>query len=660
MIFKILSALMFLFISFVLPLSAQDEVTVGSIRVDETFEHLSIFYAISGDDNRNSNLVLRYREEGAVDFKEGARTMRGYPDLEIDGNLLNSNFHAGSIMFLQPGTTYEVEMSITDPDGGSFQSSQFYSTKSFSEPVVQPQMRYVIPGNGGGEGTEASPYRGLQSAADNAEPGDHFIVAAGIYSPFVLLNSGTESEPISFVSSTLHDAVIDGANTDRGIITLGDFSSILSHVIIDGFKIENGAWGIDAQNTQYVTVKNNIIEDVGYGYVNRRENGNESDQFITNNLILGRTIWPQSGVPNERGIDIRGNNNVVSYNTIRNFGDGVSTDGPRYRTSYALDIHNNDIQNSVDDHIEIDGIIANARVYANRCYNGRAGVSVAPIYGGPAYLFRNLIFNVENSAFKINRGPSGIVIVHNTAVSAEKLFEAPSGWQNTFLRNNVFMGSRYCFEMFGLVDGSQDDWDYNAYYSSRSGEAGSEWFKWNNVRYADVPVLRASGLLEWNAISVSPSDFENLALPAPYPTEYMASERDITPTPTSSVIDNGSSITNLNLGFVTDGRPDRGALEYGLAAPRYGHLFDESSSVEEEDVDIEIYPNPFLNSIRLEGSVTAYSFKLVDVNGQLVKELPLGKLQREVDLGFLEAGIYFLNVSNRQGAQLKAFKLVKM
>ena len=46
-------------------------------------------------------------------------------------------------------------------------------------------------------------------------------------------------------------------------------------------------------------------------------------------------------IPSERGIDIRGNRNVVSFNSISDFGDGISTDGAPYKVSYALDIHNN-------------------------------------------------------------------------------------------------------------------------------------------------------------------------------------------------------------------------------------------------------------------------------------------------------------------------------
>jgi len=132
-----------------------------------------------------------------------------------------------------------------------------------------------------------------------------------------------------------------------------------------------------------------------------------------------------------------------------------------------MDIHNNDIQSMADDLIEVDGTISNTRVYRNRMYNGRAGVSMAPVFGGPCYVFRNEMYNM--AAYKMNRGPSGLVIVHNSSSKIGNGMSSPAGWQNTFFKNNVVIGSRYCFEEFGLVNGSVDDWDYNAYHSTRPG-----------------------------------------------------------------------------------------------------------------------------------------------------------------------------------------------
>jgi len=640
-------------------LVSQDAVVSGTVRVDATFENISINYAISQDNNRNSVLTIRYREVGSTDYQDAAITMRAYLGMVVDGEETNRNFHAGSIMFLNPDTTYELEYNLDDPDGGGSITTQFVNTKAIPQPSATANVRYVSPGDGGGNGSLSSPYLGLQEAADNAQQGDIILVSDGNYDPFLMINSGVAGSPIVFKSETLHGAIINGGDTDRGIITLGDFDMAISHIIIDGFYIENGTWGVDAQNTQFVTVRNNVIRDVDFGYVNRREDGNERDQYITNNQILGRSVWPQSGIPSERGVDIRGNNNVVSYNTIEYFGDGISTDGPPYETSYSLDIHNNDIKSIVDDLIEVDGIISNTRIYANRCFNGRAGISVAPVYGGPAYIMRNIIFNIENSALKMNRGPSGIVAVHNTAAAYDNVFESPEGWQNTYFRNNVFLASRYCFEMFGLVPDSKDDWDYGAYYSTRGGSTNTEWFKWNDIRYAQVPDLQNSGILQANAIEVAFSDFENAELPDVFPVEYDASERNFSPVVNSAVINNDAEVTHLNDAFVTDGMPDRGALEFGEEAPQYGHLFTAITFVVNTTLDVDIYPNPTVDKVMIDGQFSIAKIQLYDSGGQSVFYATGVNLPIEVDLRDLRTGAYFIHLADVSGKKRGVYTVVK-
>jgi len=338
---KALTICVLLFASFYL-ITAQNTVSISSTDAYPTFNNIGVHMNISGDDNLNSTLAIFYKEQSQSVYQEAAMTMRAHPGLIIDGNATTRNYLAGSVMYLDPGTSYDIQLVLTDPDGGGSTTDIVASTKAIPNPNFA-NSRYVSPGNGGGSGTVGDPYLGLQEAADNATAGDHFIVSPGNYSPFTLLANGASGNPISFISAVEHQATIDGANINEGIIILGEFSNTIEHVIIDGFRIQNGLRAIDAQNAQHITVRNNIIKDVDYAYVNRRENGIESDQYITNNFMMGRSPWPANGIPDERAVDLRGTNNVVSFNTIINFADGVSTDGPAYETSYGLDIHNNDI-----------------------------------------------------------------------------------------------------------------------------------------------------------------------------------------------------------------------------------------------------------------------------------------------------------------------------
>lgn len=555
--------------------SESPDVTDISIRFSPTFEHIAIHADIVGDSDLDSELSIRYRMLGASEYFDGAVTMRAHPELIIDGSALEMNFHAGSAMHLLPYTDYEVEVTLTDPDGGSMVVTEVVSTKAFPSPSSAGVIRYVVPGNGGGDGSQGNPYLGLQAAADAAVPGDIFTVADGSYSPFTLSTAGEDSMPIVFKATNLHGAVIDGMDTSNGVIVIGTHNDSIAHTAIDGFVLQNGRYGVDAQNTQHLSIQNNRIIDVDYGIVNRREHGWEHDQYFYNNEIIGRTVWPQlnGAIPAERGIDVRGNRNVISHNSVSYFGDGISTDGPASQVSYALDIHNNNVFRVVDDLIEVDGTISNTRVYSNQGFDGRVGVSLAPIYGGPAYVFRNVFYGLESSTFKMNNGTSGLVMVHNSSTKTNRGMTSPAGWKNTIFQNNLIMSEHYVYEEYGLVPGSIDDWDHNAYYSERIGNAAAPWFKWDGVQYADVSTISGTGITESSSISTSLSDLVSISIPGDYGTPHNPSSVDFNPSQGSSLINSGVDVENINSNMELSGLPDVGALEAGIASPQYGHDF---------------------------------------------------------------------------------------
>ena len=45
----------------------------------------------------------------------------------------------------------------------------------------------------------------------------------GTYAPFTLTVDGTNRNPIVFQSQNQHGAIIDGGNTERGIVNIGEF-----------------------------------------------------------------------------------------------------------------------------------------------------------------------------------------------------------------------------------------------------------------------------------------------------------------------------------------------------------------------------------------------------------------------------------------------------
>jgi len=161
---------------------AGDAVVPGTVRADATFEHLGVVWTISGDDDLDSSMALEFRRQGETTWRPGAPAMRAHPTLIVNGTPLGLNSWGASALFLLPGQAYELRLTLTDPDGGGEIRTIVASTRVPPPAVYTGIDRYVVPGTGGGDGSLGNPYRGLQTAADNAQPGDVFHIAAGVYS----------------------------------------------------------------------------------------------------------------------------------------------------------------------------------------------------------------------------------------------------------------------------------------------------------------------------------------------------------------------------------------------------------------------------------------------------------------------------------------------
>src|SRR3990172_12091719 len=97
-------------------------VTIGTLTQDTaTLNCLGFSLAISGDDNYNAAVAVAYRKAGDASWKTGLPLMRVRPEYlsteDVSPFPIGQQF-AGSIFDLDPGTTYDVQLTVTDPDGG--------------------------------------------------------------------------------------------------------------------------------------------------------------------------------------------------------------------------------------------------------------------------------------------------------------------------------------------------------------------------------------------------------------------------------------------------------------------------------------------------------------------------------------------------------------
>jgi hypothetical protein len=176
------------------------------------------------------------------------------------------------------------------------------------------------------------------------------------------------------------------------------------------------------------------------------------------------------------GIEMTGPGNVISHNHVKGFRDCISLMEDTYAgEQVSIDIEGNDIELCADDGIEADFCMGNCRVMRNRLTNCFMGLSSQPSLGGPTYFIRNVMYNVIEAPFKLMRGSTGNLILHNTAVKTGDGFRVPGGgrlYSRTLFRNNLCLGGsgggRFGLYSSGSgralytgVDDPTNDFDYN-------------------------------------------------------------------------------------------------------------------------------------------------------------------------------------------------------
>ncbi len=620
---------------------ADDSTRAGRFIVEHpTLHNLGFEWAISGDDNRNASVTVEFRRVGYAEWRPalplvrigGERIFRKREHLEYtvpDG-------FAGSILNLEPGTEYECRFKLADPDGASGPTTKTVRVTTRTEPQPYPggSIRHVYPPYH--EGPRQEPhFTSLLEAYYGAglgdwnvvwerrvQPGDTILVHAGLYrndrlnyvdpmmTPFDGTNwltiKATPEKPITIKAAGDGEVVFDGAGNHR----LFDVTASAHHIfdgltfrntdiaIFAGFKEVNGAVGL--------TVRNCRFEDIGFGVWT--EYAGSSDFYIADNIFLGRIeqrnllvgwtgpLWRSAGpygsheVRSYYAVKVYGPGHVIAHNAVAYFHDGIgiSTYGtpesdPERRAS-SIDIYNNDIHMSGDDFIETDGGVHNIRVYNNRGVNAaHGGYSSQPVFGGPAYFIRNILYHVPSGvAFKFSAKAAGLFAYHNTIIG-EHVASDPSS--NMHYRNNLFLGRDTPGRavMVWANAGSDYSSDYNGFrpnkdvveqyrwLAPRSGETMYEPRPEDWRTFSTLDEFRAATGQEQHGLELDFDVFEQMIPPDPTKRHavYHAKNLNFRLKAGGKAVDAGVLIPTVNDHF-TGNAPDLGALESGRPQPHYG------------------------------------------------------------------------------------------
>jgi hypothetical protein len=526
-----------------------------------TLTALGIKLPLTGDDNFNASVAVRYRKQGTSTWSNALPLFRVHPET-VGGYTIAPQF-SGSIFDLRPATTYEIELRIADPDGAVDQTLTLSgTTRTVPRDPVAPRNRSVAGASQ------------LSQALSTAQAGDIINLADGVYTgTWSIFASGTEQNPIVIRGASRAGTILDGANcTSCNILEVYG-----SWVHVERLTMRNAQQALRFQGAgargnvlRRVHVKNTLLG------MNSRSN--QLDFYIADNIFEGRLQWPltypdDGGIHgSDDGIRIEGFGHVVAHNRISGYGDAMKIEQPGAR---AIDFYGNEVLWSYDNGLELDQSEGNARALRNRFTNTHSPISVQPVNGGPAYIVRNIAVNQNGTPVKFHgtavprTDPNGVFVYHNTFVSPYETLSMQAGSPSHYfeLKNNLFVGPSILrrgvtTDWFGLID--HGTFDYNGYwpngyfcYLLPSGY----------IKAPSFSALQSYGIETHGTLLGSVIFASGLVGPASHLP--LLTPQDVSLASSSTAADRGTVLANVNDGY-TGAAPDLGAIETGCPQVSYG------------------------------------------------------------------------------------------
>jgi hypothetical protein len=647
---------------FTLALQAANRTTAGEFITERpTLISLGFEWHIDGDDNHNATVSVFYRKKGEQAWKEGLPLLR-LDHERINENSLQyvvPNMFAGSIFDLEPATDYECRLVLADPDGvdGKAENIVTVHTRPEPKPATGGKVYHVYPPGFNGQKQEPA-FTGLQAAyytgssgADyfnsypaRVQPGDVILVHAGLYKDdrykyggqlgtlssgtYFLTQSGTPDKPIVIKGAGDGEAIFDGDGAFNLFNLMAANYNYFEGLTIRNTELAFWAGYKNITGASGITIKNCKLENIGRGVYS--DWSGSKDFYIADNTFVGKfrpdilmgftgrewQAYPEFGAKlvSEYAVKIYGQGHVVAYNYVAQFHDGIdiatygNPDGAPNVIPYkanpdrlpvSIDFYNNDVTNVEDNCIETDGGAHNIRVFRNRCFNnGNRALSVQPMFGGPVYFIRNIVYDSpEGGALKLTASSAGIVVYHNTFLApVEPMLLATS---NLHFRNNLILGKSQNPGIFSIESNTNySSSDYNGFRPNEGAEYSFEWStppfsvralfpgemgalamqQQNQLEAKSRERRRFKTLKEYSEATgqdrhsaiIDYDVFQKVTPPGPdLRTLYKPADFDFQLRPGSAAVDAGVRLTGVNDDF-TGRAPDLGALEVGRPVPHYG------------------------------------------------------------------------------------------
>ncbi|NVN90407.1 MAG: right-handed parallel beta-helix repeat-containing protein [Desulfuromonadales bacterium] len=613
-----------------------------------TFQAMGVIVTLTAgeDSDQDAAAALSYRVVGSGNYRQGLPLSRVAPGRFV-----------GSLFNLSPGTSYDVRVSFSDPDGAPLNNTSVNGTAATRAEISIPASALSIYAGSAGSGTACSSTSPctLTTALSRVQAGQEVVLRGGIYyqGDLSLSRSGASGAPIVIRGFQGENAVLDGSDpavfswaSQGGGVYRATVNAADPHlVMVDGQRLypylsladlQNLVWGVpgfyadgttvylrlagNADPNQHtllvsrfnsaltieqnsIVISNLTFRHYGLGsYAKALYFNNASDNlvqdctFAINDLGIGlkrdshRNVfqdntfydtdfdWPWNAVKGGSELEtggirmyepMTGRGTVIRRNSFHDYFDGlgVCPDATAGITN-ETDVHDNLVYNTGDDGMETDGQCSNVRIWGNRFHDVLVGISLAPVYTGPVYALRNLIYRTgagnndyPGSPFKFNSGfgQSGpIFLFHNTADavlpgSSGLDIKSPGSWKLIQGRNNIWSGTDYA-----LNNANPDqplDLDYDDLYTTQAGEL--VW--WDGLTYRHLHTLdelRIATDQEQHGLNLVPG------FSSPASGDYSLAGASL-------LIDQGVIIPGVNDTY-SGSAPDIGAFEYIPPVPVNG------------------------------------------------------------------------------------------
>jgi hypothetical protein len=503
---------------------------------------------LEGDEDFDASVRVAYRKPDSSMWKDALPLQRVRTDTlsrAVPSQFAIAEQFAGSIFDLSPDAEYEIRLMVEDPDGATFTRTVRARTRAVPRDAPQsPRIVHV-------DSTDA-----LASALAQANPGDVIMLADGRYKgPFSLERSGTDNDPIVVKGRDRDAATIESPGAEHGVRITG------SHIHLEDLTIRSSAWGVAVVNASDVVIRGNHITNVDYG-INGRGGANRN-LYICDNVLEGKGVrWPDTSgrTWNYEGIVVTGSGHVVCYNTLTGFGDALGLSEPAEIPNRAIDFYGNDVLWGGDDGIELDYSERNVRAFRNRFGNVAMGISFQPVWGGPVYAVRNLIYNTAVAPYKLNQEPSGFLILHNTSIRAGWAWLQYGDFVSNFaFHNNLTIGTDKAVYLTPYLQAASID--YNGWSPDGDFKFDYDWSGFASLS-RQSPFERHGRLLTAPVFATAiaaPRKFESFMPPPPPPVLDAG----------SNAVDAGRRLPNINDDYTGEG-PDIGVLERGGETLHYG------------------------------------------------------------------------------------------